>query len=394
MLIIILIIIIIVIAIINTKRDCEEKYINKPTVLGGNPPNYTDYNTDLTHISNDPSGEPLAFDEKNNFNYTQLYYAFLVQLFKRISEKSKKYEKKLVRDYAKNTIDYHNMDKLNIMIRPLLDKMNELSENRTDFWLVGYESWKIYEVADSPIKINQVDCFVYERVGWTQIRLLFEICELPKKGEIGKYDCKRGGNGKNIAELTTPEFPFYHVGTPSEDQLIPTPTSVLTSGNEVDSFKGVSFPIPCPFEKIWVNWIEIVNSSLVLNAFEKFENKEIKGFDKPVFDYTLWKKKENSPYQLPARIENQWITLDTQPKGEKAWPCGVYDYTWNSQGVQSRKQRPEGGKDCKGIRKGLEQEPLTTSLDPSMFNYPRGITQYTWLFANSNRDMGLQYEGY
>jgi len=42
----------------------------------------------------------------------------------------------------------------------------------------------------------------------------------------------------------------------------------------------------------------------------------------------------------------------------------------------------------------LEQEPLTASLDPSMFNYPRGITQYTWLFANSNRDMGLQYEGY
>ena len=48
MLIAILIIIIIVVAIINTKRDCEEPYINKPTVLGGNPPNYTDYNTDLT----------------------------------------------------------------------------------------------------------------------------------------------------------------------------------------------------------------------------------------------------------------------------------------------------------------------------------------------------------
>ncbi len=45
MLIVILIIIIIVIAVINTKRDCEEQYINKPTVLGGNPPNYTDYNT-------------------------------------------------------------------------------------------------------------------------------------------------------------------------------------------------------------------------------------------------------------------------------------------------------------------------------------------------------------
>ena len=81
MLIVILIIIIIVIAVINTKRDCEEQYINKPTVIGGNPPNYNDYNTQLTHISNDPSGEPLAFDDKNNFNYTQLYYAFLVQLF-------------------------------------------------------------------------------------------------------------------------------------------------------------------------------------------------------------------------------------------------------------------------------------------------------------------------
>lgn len=386
MLILILLVFIIIISIINTKNEYDsESYINNPSVLGGNPPNYTDYNTELTNISNDPSGEPLAFDPKNNFNYTQLYYSFLVQLFKKLSEKSIQYEKKLVKDYAKNTIDYHNLDKLNMIIKPLLNKMNELSENKTDFWLVGYESWKVYQVDNSPLKINKIDCFVYERIGWTQLRLLFEVCELPKKKYIGKFDCKyRKSKSKNIAELTTPEFPFYHIGTPSEDQLISQ--DPLTS--------GIQFPIPCLFEKVWINWIEIVNSSLVLNSFEKFEDMQLKGFDKPILDYTIWKNKDNSPYQLPASIENQWIPLDSQPKDIKAWPCSVYEYTWDSQGVQSLEQKPKENSKCPGIRKGLEQEPLTTSFDPSQFNFPRGINQYTWLFANTNKDMGLKNEGY
>ena len=386
----IVIIIIVIIAYVSSKK-MTENYI-APTSI---PPNYEKYNTQLTHISNDPSGEPLAFDSKNNFNYTQLYYAFLIQFFKALSFQKKNYEKKLVKDVAKNTIDYHDMDNLNILVKPLLKKMKEIAPE-TDFWLVGYESWRIYQVNDSPLKINQIECFVYDRINWTEVKLLMEICELPKKKFIGRYDCSFAGDKKlkTIAELTTPEFPTYHVGIPSQDQLIPLPTEVVPTGDQVLNNNGIDFPIPCPYERIWVNWIEVVNSSLVLNAYEEFEDKHIKGFDNPILDYTVWKSKNNSPYQDPNYVTNQWPTLNTQPKDINAYPCAVHPYTWNSQGVQNPETKPQESRKCPGIRKGLKQEPLTASYDPSMFNYPRGITSYKWMFDLAKNDMGLSYEGW
>ena len=383
----IIFIVIVVVAYIFRKKIFEN--YKAPTTI---PPNYEKYNTQLTHIANDPSGEPLAFDPKNNFNYTQLYYAFLVQLFQSLSSKKKKYDMKLVENYAKNTIDYNNLDSLNIIMKPLVLKIKEIAP-QTDFWIVGYESWRIYQDNNSPLKINQIDCWVYDRVNWTQLRLFLEICEMPKKGAEGKYECRFKGDKKlkTCAEETTPEFPMYTIGIPSHDQLIPLPTEVVITGRDVENLRGVDFKIPCPFEKIWINWVEIFNSGLVLNAFENFKDEQLKGYDKPILDYTVYKSDNNSPYQDPNQVTNQWPTLDTQPKGVKNWACSMIPFVWDQFGQLPAKTPT---RTCPGKRYDLEQTPLTTSLDPSMFNYPRGQTQYTWLFANTNKDMGLQYEGY
>ncbi len=380
--IIFILIAIIILSVIaaNLKYNFFEKY-KSPTTL---PPNYTKYNTELTEISNDPSGEPLAFDEtKNNFNYTQLYYAFLIQLFKTMSQNKREYEKTLVKYHAKNTVDYHAMDALDGFMKPFLKKINELTNGRTDFWQVGYESWKIFQVNDSPLKINEIDVFLYDRIGWTEIRLLVQIIELPTKDAVGKYDCRVTGDKKlqTCAKMTTPEFPTYPIGIPSDDQLIPLPTEVVTTGKNVENYNGVDFPVPCGFEKLWINWVEIVNSNLVLNAFEEYPDVQLQGLNKIPFDYTKYTPPNGrqNPYQDYARATNQWPTLGNQPKGVKNWACTPRPFTWDSQGVQPEVHPT---RTCPGVRHDLTQTPLTASLDPSMFNYPRAITQYTWMFRN------------
>ncbi len=373
----------------------KEEY-KSPTAV---PPNYTKYNTELTTIANDPSGEPLAYDpSKYNYNYTQLYYVFLVQLFKSLSEKKKNYNKKLVKYYAKNTVDYHAMDALDKIVKPFMEKIAILSKGRTDFWQVGYESWKVFQVENSPLKINEIDFFVYDRINWTEVRLLAQIIEMPTKDAIGKYDCRYVADKKlhTCASMTTPEFPTYPGnGIPSDDQLIPLPTEVITVGKNVENYNGVDFPVPCGFEKLWVNWVEIANSNLVLNGFEEYKDKQLPGINRIPFDYTKYTppgpNEKQNPYQDYARATNQWPELEDKPKDVNAWPCETRPYTWNSQGVQ-KPVKPT--RRCPGVRKGLQQEPLTASYYSGYFDIPRKITKYKWMFDNTQIIPALQYEGY
>ena len=385
MYIIIILISIILLSLIASQTYYKNKETYKsPTTL---PPNYTKYNTELTEISMDPTGEPLAFDaDKNNFNYTQLYYAFLVQLFKTLSSRKKDFDKKLVKYYAKNTVDYHNMDSLKLMLSPFINKLQQMANDRTDFHIVGYESWKIFQVKNSPLKINEIDLFLYDRVNWTQVRLLVQIVELPKKDAIGRYECRKVNEPqlKTVAAMTTPEFPTYPIGIPSNDQLIPLPTEVIISGKNVENQKGVNYPEPCSFEKLWVNWVEIVNSSLVLNAFENYPDVQLQGINRIPFDYTKYTPPgpngKQNPFQLTAEALNQWPTLDDQPRDIKNWPATPEPFGWFSDGtvpkVNPTRKSP-------GIRHDLTQTPLTASFFNSYFNQPRGQTSYTWMFANS-----------
>ena len=380
-----LIIVIIIVAVKN-KQKIKESY-KPPSHI---PPNYTKYNTNLTEISTDPSGEPLAFNPKNNFNYTQLYYAFLVQLFQALSYQKKQYSKTLVKNYPKNTIDDAAKDKLNLLVQPMLERIKQIAP-MTDFWLVGYESWRVYQENNGPLKINQIDLFLYDRVGWTEVRLLMEIAELPKNAGIGKYNCRHIADKKlkTCAAETTPDFPRYYIGYPANNQLIPLPTEVIVTEKSILNFKGINYPTPCPFEKIWINWIEIVNSNLTVNAFENFKGPQLKGLYDIKLEHSKWTG-GNDPYQEPNRVTNQWPTLDTQPKDIKAWPCTPVPFIWDSNGIRPK---VDPTRKCPGIRTSLVQQPLTASLDPSMFQYPRNITQYRWMFDNTRIIPALQYMG-
>ena len=320
-------------------------------------------------------------------NYTQTYFMFLLQLFAALSSKRKAYNTTLLENHAKNTIDSNAQDKLNILVQPVLSRIKEVAP-MTEFWQVGYETWKVYKIDNSPLLLNKIDMFIYDRIGWTELRILLEICELPKGNPT---DCRKKGDPSfvSVAEKTTPEFPRYWVGYPAHDQLIPLPDEVIVSEKSVENAKGVNYAIPCPYEKIWINNIEIVNSNLTLDAFENYSGVSLPGINRIPFDYTKYSG-DNNPIQFPNRVNNQWITLDTQPKNVNAYPCTPVPFVWDSLGL-----RPEvhPTRRCPGVRTATTQQPLTTSLDPSMFQYPRNITKYTWMFDNTRIIPALQYIG-
>ena len=371
-----------------TKTYFVEKYISPNQI----PPNYQKYNTNLTSIASDPSGQPLDFDPKTKrYNYTQTYYIFLVQLMQSLSKNAKKFDKILVKDHAKNTLSPETIEKLDIMIKPLLKVINE-SAKMVDFWAVGYESLKEYQVKNLRYKIYEVDCFLYDRLNWTEIRVLLQLIEDPTDSAVGKFNCRfeTSPDKKNVAEETTPEFPTYPIGYPSNEQLIPLPSQVIITEKMVLDMDGISFPVKCPYKSLAVNWIEIVGSNLTLNAFSEEKGKQLQGMNKIPFDYTAWKG-SNDPIELPNKQTNQWPTLKDQPKNLKAWPSTPVPFVWDLHGnrpiVHPTRRSP-------GIRTALKQQPLVASYDPSMFDYPRKITEYKWMFDNANVIPALEYEGY
>lgn len=362
-----------------TLRIHRERNLSSKTREGLSP-NYQKYNTNLTTIADDPTGTPLEFkpDEKY-YNHQQLYYIFLIQLFQSLSAGKHVFEMDLIKDHAKDTLDQYTKEHINYLAIPILEKIKSVAP-MSDFYFVGAESLKVYQVKNSPLRVNKLDCFVYDRTQWVQLRLILEIVELPKKQEAKKGE-------QTCAACTTPEFPTYDIGYPAMNQLIPLPTQVIVTGMDVLSDKGINYPTPNPYEKIWLNSVEIVNSNLTLNAFETFKGKQLPGANAIPYDYTLWKGPNNA-YLEPASIRNKWPTLKSQPKNLKAWPCTPMPEYWNMFGVYP-KVKPT--KNCPGIRSSLTQQPLTTSYDPSMFNNPRGDNSYDWLFRLSRSIPGMPF---
>lgn len=335
------------------------------------------YDTNLTEVSN------VFNDKQLHYNHTQLYYIFLLQLFNALSVNRVNYDMELVEDYPKNTLDFNVRDRLDAIVKPLLKKIME-TVKMVDFYVTGYESLKVYAVKNSNIRINKVDLFVYDRDGWVALRLLLEIAEIPKvlppKGKL-----------MTCAEYTTPEFPTYFIGYPAKNQFIPLPSQVVVSGRQVLNIGeegGVDYPMPVPFERAWINSVEIINSNLTLGALEKFEGEQLPGMNNIPFDYTNWDKWNdgNTPYIIPARLRNQWPRIKSQPKDRKAWPCMPTNFVWNSMGIEPE-AKPT--KECPGVRTSLLQQPLTTSKYPDYFDKPRKIGEYSWLFNNIKKEIGL-----
>ena len=186
----------------------------------------------------------------------------------------------------------------------------------------------------------------------------------------------------NELEYSCKGFEYYNIGIPSLNQWIPDPMSVIPTGNEVISPKGINFPKKDDIRVMYINSIDIENSTLVLHPLKV--NKDVE-YLQGITDNTLEKSSvsgDNDPYLEPSKIRNEWPTLNSQPPYQKAWPCTLPSQDWDELSISTPEVYPT--KLCPGIRSSTKQQPLTAEYWRSMVGVPRYSGQNAWLFSPTN----------
>ena len=175
-------------------------------------------------------------------------------------------------------------------------------------------------------------------------------------------------------------FKYYPIGIPSLNQLIPTPMSVIPTGNQIISNNGINYPKKDDIRILYINSINIENSTLVLNPNNIVENN-IVGIENislengPVTEWT-------SPFIEKSVIRNKWPTLKSKPLYQKAWPCTLPSQDWDELGVSDPEVFPT--KLCPGLRSSTKQLPLIPEFWRTLTTIPVNSGENQWLFSLTN----------
>jgi len=374
-------------------------------------PNYKQYNTGLQKIMDYPDKLKIDTDKPYFTNKTNNDYESLIYFMNYLSQNQVKfnYNDELTL-YTRNDIDQYRREEIYTLINPILERINEMAQNKFRFHFVGVENVRKQTIKDTNFRSYIIDFNVWDIRTYSGYRLRGEIIMVPQ------ITSKKPDDKLNVAKLTTPEFPKYFGGYPTVNQLIPLPSQVSVTGKFVMTDGGIDYPTPTPYSTLFLNWIEIFNSNLTLNAEAKYVENGVGGTPSGNLEFSTVIKEdevllknanpltayvggeiknnlESSPisnadtmYSEPAKAANQWIRLYSQPQKLQAWPCTPYPKTWNEWGVPDK--IPPETKNCHGHRSSMQQTPLTVSYDPSMFNNPRNSTSYQWMFNLENGGAG------
>tara|TARA_B100000780_G_C21115333_1_gene451169 strand:+ start:1193 stop:2230 length:1038 start_codon:yes stop_codon:yes gene_type:complete len=163
-------------------------------------------------------------------------------------------------------------------------------------------------------------------------------------------------NVTTVTDSTNYPFKHYDIGMPSLDQMIPLPTEVIPTGNEVLGNKSIN-PIKAnKINKLHINYATIENSTLVLHP-HKLTNK-IPGSSNSSIESSIVEGFD-SGYVYPSTVRNQWPQINKEDqKSAYNWPCTPVPFTWNRLGVTTN--IPKTTTKCPGH---------TYSLDKPMKSY-------------------------
>ncbi len=303
-------------------------------------------------------------------NNNQIVTTRLINLFKTFSN-TKKYKlynlcNKVI--YQPSTTDIFVKAELDSITKIILKNLN--NKKFFNFTQVNYED--ITELIDKKGNSNIIySLFLQENNFLFNIEVKINVIKFINSNEVKKR------NILTCTELTTPEFSKYNIGIPSLNQLIPLPTEVITTSGDVLNTKGINVPTLKKIKYLYINEINIVNSTLVLYPF----NKCIKENYNKNTDKTLphtWVDNNNNPIIECAYKRNKWPTLNSQPKKQKAWPCTLISQDWNDEGIYVPQVTPTNL--CPGLRSSTKEQPLTGEYWPTLATIPRNMGPNKWLF--------------
>jgi len=189
---------------------------------------------------------------------------------------------------------------------------------------------------------------------------------------------------KKCLSYTTPPFPTYPIGIPSKDQLIPIPTDVIETQRNHLSNKCIYEIKSEDISYLYINKINILNNTDVVDYYEINKYKNIGGITDIKLEYNDLQNKNNNPFIESSSIRNKWPILKDEPVNQGQWPCQPNPIYWNTLGVSPTPVIST--EECPGERYSTEAMPLQAQYWPTFGTLPRAKGQYTWFF-NKNREI-------
>ena len=261
------------------------------------------------------------------------------------------------------TINQMKKKDLDAIVDLIMDRLNDMSHFH--FKRTEYEGITMFKSDDGRCRYL-IDCYAQDLTqGYSTYdqRFLIDVVIFPD------LSVKKSFNNSML--------PSYSLSYPEEDQIIPLPTSVITTANDVLNYNGVNVHDSQNFSMLYVNEVRILNSNLVLSYKGSKKLACLGGVTDNTLEYTGYCG-TNDPKQMKAKEYNKWIDLDSQPKNVKQWPCKlVPSYCWDNLGLYPEVKQTES---CPGLRSSTKQEELQPDFWLASLNMPYFHGPNFWLF--------------
>lgn len=280
--------------------------------------------------------------------------------------------------YNDMTIPMNIRLELRFIIQKIIENINR--KFNYNLFLIQFEDVEV-SMDTSGNKHYNIIVLMNNNKNVTGVRLMLDfIIYINRKMKTNKLDI--------CTDITNPPFKKYYIGIPSNDQLIPLPSEVITTQRGVISTQTIDKIEYDSINYIYINNIKILNSNLVINGNNlddkpknKLINNLISGLINTKNEFSILKNCSNNPFIEPSVIRNKWPLLNDQPLDVKQWPCQPAPKTWNELGVPFHEMKYT--KECPGKRESTEQTELQGQYYPSLGPLPRNKGNNVWLFDRS-----------
>ena len=260
-------------------------------------------------------------------------------------------------EYTSDTISIKEKIILNNIINILIPTLNH--NNKYNFKLVNYNNIKLLKNNKGTKFRYNIDVTFFNTIDYSNVRILLNLSILAK--------CKNKIPLSN-AQLSNSPFYTYTIGIPSDDQMIPLPTSVILTGGIVLNKKGINEYKPLDIYYINLNNIKYVNSSQIYNAYKNLNNSN------NIINNTL--AKNNRPQS--TIIRNSLEVFNKEKDNLFQLQCIPVSNIWDSNGTYI--EEPNNN-NCYGKTWSSTPIPVTPTYNPTLTGLPKNSEN--WLFSLS-----------
>jgi len=208
-----------------------------------------------------------------------------------------------------------------------------LNSNTYDFAKTNYGDVEVWTDKHNNEEIKY-ELFLWDKKNFFEIKFLVHVIKFVHKKQCAMYGVKKSPY----------LFPTYFMGYNVEDQIIPPPGEVIPTMNSSNYPEGICDNAPEPIKYLYLNRVEIWNSTLVVNYAKDMTPDmmmPVSAADKPntiggVSDLKLYYsnvKGDHNPLYQKAKLYNQTFQLPDEPAYKKNYPCLNPPLDWNEEGV-------------------------------------------------------------